>query len=97
MLTNDDSEKIKNHLTLELHKLFIRKFNGNKSLFARVAGVNESTIRDIFNTKRGMTLHIFFKLCYALQVDPSELMKDIIFSTKETPNSLDSASLPSSK
>lgn len=90
MLTNEESEKIKTQLIFELHKLFIRKFNGNKSQFAREAGVNESTIRDIFNTKRGMTLHIFFKLCYALQVDPSELMKDIIFSTRETPNSPDS-------
>jgi DNA-binding Xre family transcriptional regulator len=89
MLTNDDSEKIKLKLIQELHKSFICKFNGNKSHFAREAGVNESTIRDIFNSKRGITLHIFFKLCYALEINPSDLMKDIIFHKNST-NSPDS-------
>lgn len=55
----------------------MEKFNGNKSLFAKKVGCDEKTIRLIFDHSQGMTLNLFFKIAFALEVEPSELIKDL--------------------
>lgn len=70
-------EYIKTEITQRIHKKFIEKFNGNQREFARAASCDEKTIRKIFNEDAGLTLNLFFKLCYALETEPSEIIKDL--------------------
>ena len=71
-------DTIKNELTERIFVLFLQKYNGNKSQFARDASVNESSIRDLFNNKQGMTVNMLFKLCYALEIPPSKLIDGLM-------------------
>ncbi len=71
-------DRIKNELTDRIFVLFIQKYNGNKSQFARAAEVNESSIRDLFNKKQGMTVNMLFKLCYALEIKPTDLIDGLM-------------------
>ena len=53
------------------------KFAGNKLQFAKAAGCDEKTLRLLFEQGQGMTLNLLFKLAYALEVSPSELLEGI--------------------
>ena len=53
------------------------KFAGNKLQFAKAAGCDEKTLRLLFEQGQGMTLNLLFKLAYALEVSPSELLKGL--------------------
>lgn len=70
-------EDIKSVLTKRIYALFIEKYEGNKSKFAKEVGCDEKTIRLIFDHNQGMTLNLFFKIAKALEVEPSELIKDL--------------------
>lgn len=50
------------------------KFAGNKLQFAKAAGCDEKTLRLLFEQGQGMTLNLLFKLAYALEISPSELL-----------------------
>jgi hypothetical protein len=68
---------IKESLTKKIYLLFLKKYNGNKSRFAKDVGCNEKTIRLLFDHNQGMSLNLFLKISFALQIQPSELLKDI--------------------
>ena len=70
-------EEIKAILIKRIYDLFIEKYEGNKSKFAKDVGCDEKTIRLIFNHNQGMTMNLFFKISKALAVEPSELIKDL--------------------
>ncbi len=70
-------EYIKEALTARIYKLFMEKYNGNKSRFAKDVGCNEKAIRLLFNHNQGMTMNLFFKIANALDIEPSELIKDL--------------------
>jgi len=53
------------------------KFAGNKLQFAKAAGCDEKALRLIFDEGQGMTLNLLFKLAYALEVPPSELLEGL--------------------
>lgn len=53
------------------------KFAGNKLQFAKAAGCDEKTLRLLFEQGQGMTLNLLFKLAYALEVSPSELLEGL--------------------
>ena len=53
------------------------KFAGNKLQFAKAAGCDEKTIRLLFEQGQGMTLNLLFKLAYALEVLPTELLEGL--------------------
>jgi len=53
------------------------KFAGNKLQFAKAAGCDEKTLRLLFEQGQGMTLNLLFKLAYALEVAPSELLEGL--------------------
>ena len=55
----------------------MEKHNGNKLQFAKKVGCDEKTIRLIFDKNQGITMNLFFKIAYALEIEPSELIKDI--------------------
>jgi DNA-binding Xre family transcriptional regulator len=68
---------LKETITKRIYTLFMEKYNGNKSRFAKDAGCNEKTIRLLFDHNQGMTLNLLFKISYALNVQPSELLKEL--------------------
>lgn len=71
---------IKEIVTKRIYILFIEKYKGNKSRFAKDAGCDEKTIRLIFDYNQGMTLNLLLKIAYALEIEPSELLKDLKLS-----------------
>ena len=70
-------DQVKEILTKRIYNLFIEKYNGNKSSFAKDVGCDEKTIRLIFDYNQGMSMNLFFKICFALKISPTELLKDI--------------------
>lgn len=53
------------------------KFAGNKLQFAKTAGCDEKTLRLLFEQGQGMTLNLLFKLAFALDISPSELLEGL--------------------
>lgn len=70
-------DEIKKEVTERIKKEFLKKFNGNKTQFAKKAGCDEKTIRLLFDFGQGMTLNLLFKLAFALDLNPSDLIKDL--------------------
>ena len=57
--------------------MFMTQYDGNKLRFAKAVGCDEKTLRLIFDFNQGMTLNLFFKIAKALNIEPSELLKDL--------------------
>ena len=55
---------------------FEDKFDGNKLRFANTVGCDPKTLRDVFNGNHFMTVNLFLKICKALEVKPSDLLKE---------------------
>jgi len=70
-------DEIKVEVTKRITKEFLVKFGGNKTQFAKKAGCDEKTIRLLLDFGQGMTLNLLFKLAYALDLNPSDLIKDL--------------------
>ncbi len=70
-------EEIKKEVTKRIHSEFQKKFQGNKRQFAKKAGCDEKTIRLLLDFGQGMTLNLLFKLAFALDMNPSELLQDL--------------------
>jgi len=68
---------LKSEVTKRVYKLFMEKYAGNKSQFAKAAGCNEKTLRLLFEHNQGMTLNLLFKLSFALDTTPSDLLNGI--------------------
>lgn len=68
---------IKAEVTSRVYKLFMSKFAGNKLKFAKAAGCDEKAIRLLFDEGQGMTLNLLFKLAYALDITPSEILQGL--------------------
>lgn len=73
-------EKLKKDVTKRLYESFMAKYKGNKLRFARDANCDEKAIRLLFDEGQGMTLNLMFKLCFALDITPSELLKGLKIS-----------------
>lgn len=70
-------EKIEIELVKRIYKLFMEKFDGNKSAFARASECKETTIRRIFRNEQGITVNLLFRLANALQMPVTDLLKDL--------------------
>lgn len=69
--------KIEFELSKRIYKLFLVKFDGNKSAFARACLCKESTIRRIFRNEQGITINLLFRISYALDIKITELLVDL--------------------
>lgn len=76
-------EKIEIELAQRIYKLFMEKFDGNKSAFARASQCKETTIRRIFRNEQGITVNLLFRLANALEVSASDLLKDFTIEKKD--------------
>lgn len=75
-------DNIKEIVTKRVYTLFMVKYNGNKSRFAKDVGCDEKTIRLIFDFNQGMSLNLLLKIAFALEIEPSELLKDLKLVTE---------------
>ncbi|MEN9907596.1 MAG: hypothetical protein RLZZ540_737 [Bacteroidota bacterium] len=70
----NELDAIQLELTNRIHLLFLEKFNGNKLAFSKAAHCDEKTIRRLFEHQQGMTINLLFKLAFALEVKPIQLL-----------------------
>jgi DNA-binding Xre family transcriptional regulator len=77
MASEKQLDKLKKEVTKRLYELFMAKYKGNKLRFAKEAGCDEKAIRLLFDEGQGMTLNLMFKLCFVLDISPSELLKGL--------------------
>ncbi|WP_445453149.1 helix-turn-helix domain-containing protein [Flavobacterium sp. 25HG05S-40] len=70
-------EEIEVELIQRIYKLFLEKFNGNNSEFAKASQCSETTIRRIFSNKQGITINLLLRMCYALNTTTSEVLKGL--------------------
>lgn len=66
-------EQIEIQIVQRIYKLFLEKFNGNKSEFARASQCSETTIRRILRNEQGITINLLLRLCNALEVEVKEI------------------------
>jgi len=70
-------------ITKRLYALHKEKFNGNNVHLAKASGCAESTIRNIFaklsdkDKGQDITIGMAFRLCHALEIELSELVKGL--------------------
>ena len=70
-------EKIEIILVNKLYKIFIEKYDGNKSKFAKASKCSETTVRRVFSSKQRMTLDLFLRFCYALEINVQQIFNEI--------------------
>ena len=66
-------DQIEFELVERIYKLFLKKFNGNNSEFARASHCSETTIRRVFRKEQGITINLLLRMCYALNINVSEV------------------------
>ena len=70
-------EHIESELTKRIFDLFLVKYDGNKSEFARASQCRESTVRRIFKNEQGITINLLLRMALALDTNVSELLKGL--------------------
>lgn len=70
-------EEIEEEVTQKIYKLFLEKFDGNKSAFAKAAGCTETTIRRVLRKQQGITINLLLRIANALDTNVSELFKNL--------------------
>lgn len=77
-------EKIEEELSQRIYKLFMEKFDGNKSAFARASECKETTIRRILSNQQGITFNLLLRIAFALDISLTELIKDFKIEKENT-------------
>jgi transcriptional regulator with XRE-family HTH domain len=75
-------EQIEIEIVQRIYKLFLVKFNGNKSEFARASKCTETTIRRVLRNEQGITINLLLRLCVALEIEVSELFDELPLKNK---------------
>lgn len=75
-------EQIEIEIVQRIYKLFLVKFNGNKSEFARASQCTETTIRRVLRNEQGITINLLLRLCVALEIEVSELFDELPLKNK---------------
>ena len=76
-------EKIEIELVKRIYKLFLVKFNGNKSEFAKAANCSETTVRRVFRNEQRMTINLLLRFCLALSIEANEIFEGINILNKK--------------
>lgn len=76
-------EQIEIELIKRVYKLFLSKFNGNKSEFAKAANCSETTVRRVFRNEQRMTVNLFLRFCFALGIETNEIFEGINILNKK--------------
>lgn len=76
-------EDIQAEVTNRIHIEFMAKYGGNKLKFAKDAGCDEKALRHLFDNGGNLSLKLFFKLCGALEIFPSEVLNGLSMRKKK--------------
>jgi len=79
-------EEIEVELVKRIYKVFLVKFNGNKSEFARASNCSETTVRRVFRNEQRMTVDLLLRFCVALGVEVNEFFDGIRILTRNDSN-----------
>jgi DNA-binding Xre family transcriptional regulator len=75
-------EQIEIEIVQRIYRLFLVKFNGNKSEFARASQCTETTIRRVLRNEQGITINLLLRLCVALEIEVGELFDELPLKKK---------------
>lgn len=70
-------KEIEVELIQRIYKLFLVKFDGNNSEFAKATQCSETTIRRLFRHEQGITINLLLRMCYALNTTVCEVSKEL--------------------
>ena len=70
-------EQIESELSKRIFSLFLIKYNGNKSEFARASQCRESTVRRVLKNEQGITINLLLRMALALDTTVNELLKGL--------------------
>ncbi len=70
-------EQIEIKLVNKIYKIFLIKFEVNKTKFAKASLCSETTVRRVFDSKQRMTLDLFLRFWFALDINVQEIFKEI--------------------
>ncbi|WP_298156163.1 helix-turn-helix transcriptional regulator [Flavobacterium sp.] len=70
-------DEIKEIIAKRVQDSFEKDFEGSIRAFAKKAGCDEKTIRQLFSGDQGMTINLLFKISKAINVTPSKLLEDL--------------------
>lgn len=73
----NELDAIQVELTKRIYSLFLDKFHGNKLAFSKAAHCDEKTIRRLFEHQQGMTVNLLFKIAFALETNPNQLLQGL--------------------
>jgi len=71
------TEKIEFEIVQRIYKLFLVKFNGNKSAFAKASSCSEATVRRVFRNEQRMTVDLLLRFAFALDMELIDIFKGI--------------------
>lgn len=75
-------DQIEKEVVNKIYKLFLEKFNGNNSRFAKASDCSETTVRRVFRNKQRMTLNLLLRFCNALEIDIIDVFDEIKITQK---------------
>lgn len=70
-------DKLEAEIVDRIYKLFLEKYAGNKSAFAKASNCTETTVRRILRKEQGITINLLIRMAKALDTTSSELLKDL--------------------
>ena len=70
-------QKIEVELNQRIYKLFLAKFDGNKSAFAKASNCAEGTVRRVFRNEQSITVIMLLKFCNALDIEASKVLEGL--------------------
>ena len=70
-------ENIEAQVVDRIYKIFITKYNNNKSAFAKASGCTETTIRRVLRKEQGITINLLVRIAYALNTTVSDLTQGL--------------------
>lgn len=76
-------DKLEAEIVDRVYKLFLDKYAGNKSSFAKASNCTETTIRRILRNEQGITVNLLIRMADALDTTSSELLKDLHLKDKK--------------
>ncbi|RKS02980.1 XRE family transcriptional regulator [Flavobacterium sp. 102] len=79
----DNSEA---QLSQRIYEIFLVKFEGNKSAFARASKCSEGAVRKVFQNKQSITFNLLLRFSRALDADLSELVKGLDLKAEKEPS-----------
>lgn len=72
-----DIEKLETEIVDRIYKLFLKKYEGNKSSFAKASNCTETTVRRVLRSEQGITINLLIRMANALDTTASELLQDL--------------------